>query len=185
MNFFKKWIFGGFVSSITGVIVGYILSRSYDFGICYINEAENIFSPSCRQTMSLWSDALFYPSLALALIFLILLFMPQAVRAWRKFSVWYIPIAILWLASYRESFSAWDFSDGLQGRAMSVSSIYIGVSVGIIVVALVSQWRQKKKGTPALRWWWYWLGALVSLLLFSGIYRGIMDLTLSGLNAIF
>jgi hypothetical protein len=185
MKLFKNWIFWGLVLSVVGVIGGFALLYPAKFGICTADFTNLIFDTSCLKDSSDNGMKLFYPSVALTFIFFVLLFTPTAVRAWRKFSAWYILLAILWLASYSESFSAWDFSEGIQGRAMSVSSMYIGISVGIIAVALISQWQQKKKGAPALRWWWYWIGAVVSLLLFSGVYRGIMDTTLSVLNALF
>jgi len=65
----------------------YIFLNAYPFGLCVK------YDPECHRLLMDNGIRLFYGMGALALVFLILLFVPQAVSAWKKFAIWYVPIA--------------------------------------------------------------------------------------------
>ena len=85
----------------------------------------------------------FYGSGALALVFLILLFVPRAFPAWKKFAVWFIPLAALLFAIYPEPGSGDLFSPYPEQIFRWVSAFYILASVFIIALSSLRQPRHE------------------------------------------
>jgi len=81
-------------------------------------------------------DPLFYGMPALALVFLILAFLPQAFTAWKKFAIWFIPLATLLFIFYPNPGSGDYFSPYPEQVFRWVSILYVVVSVAIIAVSL-------------------------------------------------
>src|SRR3989344_3130174 len=77
-------------------------------------------------------DGLFYGMPALALIFLILLFLPRAFPAWKKFAIWFIPLATLLFIFYPDPGSGDYFSPYPEQVYKWVSILYVVISIGII-----------------------------------------------------
>lgn len=85
--------------------------------------------------------ALFYGSGALALVFLILLFVPQAFPAWKKFAVWFVPLAALLFVVYPEPGSGDLFSPYPEQIFRWVSALYVIISALIITLKFFSSKR--------------------------------------------
>src|SRR3989344_928766 len=87
------------IFSLVGLGIGIFLLKFYDCG----------YSIFCYNLITT-SKALFYGMSALSLVFLVLLFLPQAFSAWKKFAVWFIPIATLIFIFYPDPSSGDYFS---------------------------------------------------------------------------
>ncbi|XKT74547.1 MAG: hypothetical protein ACJKTH_00420 [Patescibacteria group bacterium UBA2163] len=179
---FKNWMFWFFLLSVAGAIAGYFFNHSYQFGICYINYETRVMDTSCP--FPLLGDQLFYPSIALAIVFFLLFFIPQAVHAWRKFAVWYIPIAIILIWWPDESSSGgWDLGPSNSEFALILSSLYVGVSLGVIGVSILSE-RRQRSGKKKLHVLWYWLSGVVlgigAMLIASPYIRLLVEWIMAG-----
>jgi len=119
--------------SMVGIIVGYILTNSTKFNICVLNQT--ITEATCINFYERLGDPLFYGMLALTVVFLILLFIPRAFDAWRKFAVWFIPLAVLLFIFYPDPGSGDLFSPYPEQVFQWVSGLYVLISVFIIVRA--------------------------------------------------
>lgn len=115
-----------FVLSLIGFGAGYILTNSINFNICFHDEY------SCRNFFNHIGDPLFYGMSALALVFLILLFVPQAFSAWKKFAIWFIPLATLLFIFYPDPKSGDLFSPYPEQVFQWVSTLYVLISAIII-----------------------------------------------------
>ncbi|HEY4494188.1 MAG TPA: hypothetical protein VJB95_02030 [Candidatus Paceibacterota bacterium] len=122
-----------FMVSMVGIIVGYILTNSTKFNICVLNQT--ITEATCINFYERLGDPLFYGMLALTVVFLILLFIPRAFDAWRKFAVWFIPLAVLLFIFYPDPGSGDLFSPYPEQVFQWVSGLYVLISVFIIVRA--------------------------------------------------
>ena len=120
------------VSSV-GWVGGYILTNSYDFGLCFASFEANTFDVSCHEIFEKIGNALFYSMPALALIFLILLFTPRAFPAWKKFAIWFVPLAALLFAFYPGPGGNDLFSPYPEQVFRWVSILYVIISILIIV----------------------------------------------------
>jgi hypothetical protein len=134
MKLFKNWIFWGLLISLIGIVLGYAYSHSYQFGICYSNEATQTFGAMCRYKASIIGDKLFYPSIALAIVFLILLFIPRAVSAWKNFAIWYVPIFGFLIATAEPEVGggfglSGNIGPSLQEQIMWASIFYVVISL--------------------------------------------------------
>ena len=128
----KKITFYSLVLSLIGFGIGYILTNSIKFNICTVNKT--ITEASCINFYERVGDPLFYGMSALSLVFLILLFLPQAFSVWKKFAVWFIPIATLIFIFYPDPGSGDYFSPYPEQVFQWVSILYIVVSVVIIAL---------------------------------------------------
>jgi len=115
--------------------VGYLLTNSYDFGLCYSNISANTFDVSCHSFYERVGNPLFYGMPALAFIFLILMFLPHAFPAWKKFAKWFIPLATLLFIFYPDPGSGDYFSPYPEQVFQWVSILYVVVSVFIITLS--------------------------------------------------
>ncbi len=84
---------------------------------------------------------------SLSLIFFILLFTKEAVfNAWKKFGIWYIPLAaILIFLAPSDSGGSFGFSMGIdrEGATMFLSAIFLIASLIIIILKSIKARKQK------------------------------------------
>lgn len=122
----KKLVFIFFVLSLGGLGIGLIAKNSTELGICLVSE------PTCINNFTRIGDTLFYGMSALAVVFLILLFTPSAFNVWKKFAIWFVPLATLLFIFYPEPHSG-DFLSPYPEQVFRwVSILYVVVSAGII-----------------------------------------------------
>ncbi len=105
---------------------GFFLTNSLQFGFCLHDQY------SCRELLNNIGDPLVYGMPALAFIFLILLFLPQAIPAWKKFAKWFIPLATLLFIFYGDPGSGDLFAPYPEQIFRWVSIFYVIVSIVII-----------------------------------------------------
>ncbi len=122
-----------FFISLFATGVGYILKNSLAFGICVCTA--DMCNPVCLNLYDRIGVPMFYGFAALSLVFLILWIVPKAIPAWKKFAVWYIPLAVLLFIFYPTHQSMDLISPSLGPLTQWVSAIYVVVSVGIIFFA--------------------------------------------------
>ena len=122
-----------FIFSLIGLGIGYVLTNSIQFGMCKVDEL--VTEASCINSFERVGDPLFYGMAALAIVFLVLLFRPSAVGAWKKFAKWYIPIVTLIFIFYPNPGSGDFFSPYPEQIFQWLSTLYVVVSLIIIFVA--------------------------------------------------
>lgn len=142
MKLLKNKIFWGFVLSFIGAGAGYYLMKIYDCG----------YSVFCYNLFSHIAPSIFYPSIALALVFLILLFIPRAVRAWWKFAWWYVPIIAFLIITGKADTGGGgigvvpsNIGPSFQESVIGAVAIYIIIS--LIIIAKVVLPGKKKNST--------------------------------------
>ena len=162
-----------FAVSLVGLSIGYFFLKIYNCGY-------SVFCYNFETRIS----GLFFGSLALSVIFLILLFIPRAWGAWKRFAIWFIPLAVLLFAWYPDPGSGDYFSPYPEQVFQWVSALYIGASLGIIATSLVNDWR-KKKGRAPLATFWYWLAAIALSVPALYLFNPLVKLVLSGLVVVF
>lgn len=140
----RKMTFWLLILSLVGVLVGYLLTSSYDFGFCYSNIQTNTFDVSCHGLYESIGNPLFYGMSALALVFFILIFTQQAFSAWKKFAIWFIPLATLLFIFYPDYSSHDYFSPYPEQIFRLVSILYVVISILIIALKII---RQRKENT--------------------------------------
>lgn len=119
-----------FVFSLVSFGIGYILTNSVQFGFCSQDQY------SCRELLNNIGDPLFYGMSALALVFLALLFKPGAFTAWKKFAIWFVPLATLLFIFYPDPSSGDYFSPYPEQVFRWVSILYVVVSILIVSKSL-------------------------------------------------
>ena len=129
----KKAIFFLLIFSLVGFGVGYTLTNSTVFGYCSHDQY------SCRELLNRIGDPLFYGMAALSLVFLILVFRPQAFPAWKKFAIWFIPLATLLFIFYNGPSSGDYFSPYPEQVFKWVSILYVVASLAIIFKSSVTR----------------------------------------------
>lgn len=125
----KNKIIWLFVASLIFLMIGMIFKKSIETGICLATE------PSCINIFTHIGNALYYGMSALAIVFLILIFTPGAVIAWKKFARWYIPIAILIFIFYPNPGSGDLFSPYPEQIFQWLSGAYVAISVLVIALS--------------------------------------------------
>ncbi len=131
MNTRKSMLFFS-IASLVGYVVGYYLVRVYDCGMsmfCYNLETK--------------SFALYYAMPALAIVFFALFLFPGAVSAWKKFSIWYLPVAALFFVFYGPPASGDFFSPYPEQVFRWLSWIYVVISIAIISIYKVGAKNQR------------------------------------------
>src|SRR3989344_4288697 len=118
----RKKIVGLLILSVIGFGIGYVLTNSIQFNMCTVNKT--ITEASCINFYERVGDPLLYGMTGLAFIFLILTFIPNVFSAWKKFAIWFIPLAILLFIFYPEPVFRW------------VSILYVVISIFIIFKSL-------------------------------------------------
>ena len=120
------------ILSLIGAGFGYVATNSTLFSLCSTESYE------CRDFYNKVGDPLFYGMGALAIVFLILLLTPKAVPAWKKFAVWFIPVAAIVFAVYPQP-GAWDFLSPDPITVFKwVSAFYVVASLCIIALSFRS-----------------------------------------------
>lgn len=133
----KKWVFWIWVASFILLVAGLAFLNNYELGICYSNQETNTFDPSCHLDFLRLGDMLVFPMGVIAIVSLILLFVPQAVSRWSKFAIWYVPFAAYAIAvAGPVPGQMFDLSPSVQETALWLSGIYILVSLILIVLSL-------------------------------------------------
>ncbi|SRR3989344_1471667 len=122
----RKIILSSLALAFIGFGGGFLLTNSVSFQLCSHDKY------SCRELLNNIGDPLFYGMPALALVFLILLFVPRAFPAWKKFAIWFVPLAALLFIVYPEPGSGDLFSPYPEQVFQWVSAAYIVISVSII-----------------------------------------------------
>lgn len=173
MKLFKNWIFWGLIVSIIGVVAGYVFKKPTTFGLCLQSE------PSCALDFIALGHQLFYPFMALAIIFLVLLFVPQAVRAWRKFAWCGVPLGAFLVYATVSSAMGGGFQifPPAQVSVLIITQTYVGISLGIIALARFNTWRIEKQNTPFSAWWWYVLASLGGMAVVTTLLPPVLQMT--------
>ena len=131
----RRNIFILFLLTLVCFGVGYVLTNNYNFDLCYSNLETNTFDISCHQFYEKIGDALFYGMGALTLVFLVLLAVPHAFSAWKKFAIWFIPLAVIIFITAPEP-SGWVSPIPAPEQVFQwVSGLYVLVSIAIIAIA--------------------------------------------------
>jgi hypothetical protein len=125
----KKKILTLLVLSIIGLGVGYILTNSVEFNLC-MHDAY-----LCRDSLNNIGDPIFYGMGALSIVFLALLFAKKSFRAWKKFAIWFIPLATLLFIFYPDPGAGDYFSPAPEQLFQWVSGLYIIISLIIITIS--------------------------------------------------
>ena len=126
---FSRKIIALFVVSLIGLGVGHYLSQIYECG----------YSVFCYNLFSRVGNPLFYGMGALALVFFILLFIPKAFPTWKKFAIWFVPLAALLFIFYPDPGSGDYFSPYPEQVFQWVSALYVLVSLIIIAYSAFSK----------------------------------------------
>jgi|SRR3989344_7644716 len=119
----RKLTFVFLILSLAGLLVSTFFLKSYSCG----------YSIFCYNLITI-SKAFFYGMSALAIVFLILLFLPSSFSAWKKFAKWFVPLATLLFIFYPEPGSGDFFSPYPEQVFKWVSVIYVVASVLIIAI---------------------------------------------------
>lgn len=127
----KKITFGLFVFSLVGVLVAYLILHS------------NLNASATGDMLVRTGKSLFYGMSALALIFFILIFTQQTFSAWKKFAVWFIPLATLLFIFYPDPSSGDYFSPYPEQIFKWVSVLYVVISILIITLKTIKQKSEK------------------------------------------
>ena len=136
----RKYTLPALTVSVVGAVVGYVLTNSIKFGICSYAEVRD---PVCLNFYERIGDPLFFGFGALALVFLFLLAVPTAFNAWKKFAIWFVPLATLLFIFYPEPGGMDFISPSPEEVFQWVSGLYVIVSVLIIGWVMMKQ-RQRK-----------------------------------------
>ncbi|OGG40529.1 hypothetical protein A2118_01910 [Candidatus Kaiserbacteria bacterium GWA2_50_9] len=70
---------------------------------------------------------------ALAIVFLVLLFIPRAFSVWKKFAIWFVPLAALLFIFYPDPGSGDLFSPYPEQVFQWVSGLYVFISLVLII----------------------------------------------------
>ena len=132
----KKVIVSSLVLSFIGFGTGLVFKNSTELGFCLISE------PTCINNLTLIGDGFFYGLGALAIIFLVLFFLPQAFPAWKKFAIWFIPLATLLFIFYPDPGSGDYFSPYPEQVFQWASGLYVLESLIVIAQSAI---RERKK----------------------------------------
>lgn len=126
----KRNIIYLFAGSLVFLGVGLFFKNSIEFNLCLISE------PACIDKYTSLGNILFYGMRALALVFLVLLFTPQAFPKWKKFAVWFVPLTTILFIFYPNPGAGDYFSPYPEQVYQWVSYLYIAISALIILSSL-------------------------------------------------
>jgi hypothetical protein len=113
--------------SLIGFGIGYVLTNSTIFNLCLHDQYV------CRALLNRIGDPLFYGMGALAIVFFVLFFTPQAFSAWKKFAIWFVPLATLLFIFYPDPGSGDLFSPYPEQVFQLVSGLYVFISLAVII----------------------------------------------------
>ena len=122
----NKHILVLFILSLVGFGIGHILTNSTIFNLCLHDQY------ACRALLNKIGDPLFCGMGALAIVFFVLLFTPQAFSAWKRFAIWFVPLAALLFIFYPDPGSGDLFSPYPEQVFQWVSGLYVFISLLLI-----------------------------------------------------
>jgi len=123
----KRIISWSLAISLLGFGIGYVLTNSTIFNLCLHDQY------ACRALLNRIGDPLFYGMGALAIVFLVLLFIPRAFSVWKKFAIWFVPLAALLFIFYPDPGSGDLFSPYPEQVFQWVSGLYVFISLVLII----------------------------------------------------
>ena len=129
-----------FLLSVIGLLGGFVLKNAIKLGICYANFNTNTFDTSCINLTGSIETPLIYSMTALAVVFFILLFVPQAFSRWWKFAIWYVPLATVFILWSAPNGSFIEIGPTPEQAALWFGGFYLFVSLIIVALTL----RKKK-----------------------------------------
>ena len=104
-------------------------------GVSYLILHADLQAGSTGELLVRLGKGLYYGMGALAIVFVILYFVPRAWGAWRRFAIWFVPLAALLFVFYPEPGGGDLFSPYPEQVFQWVSALYLLVSVIIITFA--------------------------------------------------
>ncbi|MCX6752688.1 MAG: hypothetical protein NTZ87_04305 [Candidatus Nomurabacteria bacterium] len=122
----KKITFLLLIVSLVGFGLGCILKNSTELSLCMVSE------PTCINNLTWIGNGFFYGMSALSLVFFVLIFTQKAFPAWKKFAIWFVPLATLLFIFYPNPGSGDLFSPYPEQVFKWVSILYVVISVLII-----------------------------------------------------
>ena len=134
----KKYLTFFLFFSFLLILLGYTFLHSYQFGVCAS------YLSICAFRFELIGEPMFYGGIALSIVFFVLLFTHEyAFSAWKKFAIWYVPIAALIMISFSK-LSEGSFFPEPDPSTISyyLSVVYVVVSVLIIAVQFFRRGRK-------------------------------------------
>ena len=121
-----------FLLTVLGSFVGFLLTNSVRIGLCDKNEY------SCREILNSFGDALYVGFGALAIVFFALIFAGSAAfQTWKKFAVWYIPLAALIFIFYHPNPGDW-------AAPLREDVLFLVAAVYVILSAFNIWWSYRK-----------------------------------------
>jgi len=111
------------ISAVVGLVGGFLILNS------------NLQASATGDFLVRLGKGLVYGMGALVLVFSVLFFIPRAFSAWKKFAIWFVPLAALLFIVYPEPGSGDYFSPYPEQVFQWVSAFYVLVSLTIIVIA--------------------------------------------------
>jgi len=117
-------------------------TKKITFGLLVISLVDCGNSIFCYN-LTTRSFALYYGMPALAFIFFILIFTQQAFSAWKKFAIWFLPLAILLFIFYPDPASGDYFSPYPEQIFKWVSILYVVISILIVALKTIRQRTEK------------------------------------------
>ncbi len=121
----KKILTSFLIISLLGILTSYLILHS------------NLNAGVTGEILVRLGKSLFYGMSALSFIFLILLFIPRAFPAWKKFAIWFIPLMTLLFVFYPDPGSGDYFSPYPEHIFRWVSIIYVLISLLIILSNMI------------------------------------------------
>lgn len=129
----KKYLPFALTGSLIAAGVGYLFTHTIQYGICIYEGLKR--DPACLNFYDRIGVPAFYGFGALAIVFALLLVVPKAIPAWKKFAKWYVPVAALILIFYPTNQSMDFLTPSLGIAAQWIAGIYLVVSLAIIIRA--------------------------------------------------
>ena len=127
----RKITFSLLILSLLGLLESYLILHS------------DLNASATGDMLVRLGKSLFYGMPALALVFLVLVFLPQAFPALKKFAVWFIPLAALLFIFYPDPGSGDYFSPYPEQVFQWVSILYVVISILIIALKTIKQKSEK------------------------------------------
>lgn len=113
-----------------GLILLIVTIVGFSIGFLILNS--DIQASATGEILVRLGKSLVYGMGALSLVFLLLLFIPQAFSAWKKFAIWFVPLAALLFIAYPEP-GAGDFIAPYPEQIFQwISALYVLISLIII-----------------------------------------------------
>ena len=116
-----------------------MLTSSIEFGICFVDE--RITDASCINFYERIGDPLFYGMGALAIVFLALFAIPSSFSIWKKFAIWFIPLATLLFIFYPDP-SSGDYFSPYPEQVFQWVSVFC-VLVSLLVIGYVGIFKKR------------------------------------------